>query len=143
MTSANQHMPQLQAHSPRRRARRLFTVVAAALVCVASLGVLITAQGKSFSLPKPDSSNFKDLDQITKANVGQMQVAWFYPYGAPTFSPVYVDGVLYGLGRNASSLVALDPATGKEIWIHEGLNGIQNKGISYWQSADGKDKRLI
>jgi quinoprotein glucose dehydrogenase len=117
--------------------------VAAALAGMASFGVLITAQGRSFSLPKPDSSNFKDLDQITKANVNQLQVAWFYPYGAPTFSPVFVDGVLYGLGRNASSVVALDAATGKEIWIHEGLNGIQNKGISYWQSADGKDKRLI
>ena len=70
-------------------------------------------------------------------------MAWFYPYAAPTFSPVFADGVLYGLGRNASSLVALDAATGKELWVHEGLNGITSKGINYWQSADGKDRRLI
>ena len=35
------------------------------------------------------------------------------------------------------------PATGKEIWVHEGLNGITSKGINYWESADGKDRRLI
>ena len=51
--------------------------------------------------------------------------------------------VLYGLGRNASSLVALDAATGKELWVHDGLNGITSKGINYWESADGKDRRLI
>src|SRR5262249_11909571 len=59
------------------------------------------------------------------------------------FSPVYMDGVLYGLGRNASSLVAIDAGTGKEIWIHEGLNGVTGKGINYWQSDDGSDRRLI
>ena len=70
-------------------------------------------------------------------------MAWFYPYAAPTFSPVFAHDVLYGLGRNASALVALDAATGKELWVHEGLNGITSKGINYWESADGKDRRLI
>ena len=70
-------------------------------------------------------------------------MAWFYPYAAPTFSPVFANDVLYGLGRNASALVALDAATGKEIWVHEGLNGITSEGINYWESADGKDRRLI
>ena len=42
-----------------------------------------------------------------------------------------------------TSLVALDATTGKEIWIHEGLNGITSKGINYWESEDGKDRRLI
>ena len=42
-----------------------------------------------------------------------------------------------------NSLIALDATTGKEIWIHEGLGGIVARGINYWQSADGKDKRLL
>ena len=131
------------ATTPKVQRRRAFTIVAASLAAFVGYGVLMTAQGRSTSLPNPDSSNYKDLDQITKANVSQLQVAWFFPYAAPSFSPVFVDGVLYGLGRNASSLVALDAATGKEIWVHEGLNGIMNKGINYWQSEDGRDKRLI
>src|SRR5436190_5829536 len=27
------------------------------------------------------NSHFVDLDQINKSNVGQLEVAWFYPYG--------------------------------------------------------------
>ena len=49
---------------------------------------------------------------------------------------------MYLVGRN-NSLIALDATTGKEIWIHEGLGGITSRGLNYWQSTDGKDKRLL
>jgi quinoprotein glucose dehydrogenase len=117
----------------------------AALAGLVSAAVETTAQDVatgSFSLPNPDSSNFMDLSQITKSNVSQLEVAWFYPHAAEEFTPVVVDNVLYGVGRN-SSIVALDASSGKEIWIHEGLNGISSNGMSYWQSADGSDRRLI
>ena len=118
--------------------------IAAGIAAVAGFaGLAAQSKGKVKALPVPDSSNFSLSTQITKANVGQLEMAWFYPYAAPTFSPVFANDVLYGLGRNASALVALDPATGKEIWVHEGLNGITSKGINYWESADGKDRRLI
>ena len=29
-----------------------------------------------------------------------------------------------------------------EIWIHEGVIGVTSRGIDYWQSEDGKDRRL-
>jgi quinoprotein glucose dehydrogenase len=91
----------------------------------------------------PDSSHYVNLDQIDKSNVSQLEVAWYYPHGASGFNPVAVGDVLYVLGRNAAALIALDANTGKELWIHEGLNGITNRGINYWQSADGKDRRLL
>jgi len=97
-------------------------IVAASMV----LGVF-AAPNKVRTLPGVDSSNFYPFDQINKSNVGQLEIAWSYPYGAPTFSPVFAGQMLYGLGRNASALVALDPATGKEIWVHDGLNGITSK----------------
>ena len=125
------------------RSRRTFSVVAAALVVATSLGVYTAAQGKSWSLPNPDSANLRELTQITKANVGQLEQAWFYPYASGNFSPVYARDVLYGFGRNGSSLIALDATTGKELWVHEGLNGMTSKGINYWESADGNDRRLI
>ena len=50
---------------------------------------------------------------------------------------------MYALGRNGSALIALDATTGKEIWIHDGLTGIITRGINYWQSQDGKDRRLL
>jgi quinoprotein glucose dehydrogenase len=90
----------------------------------------------------PSSSHFVDLDQINKSNVGQLEVAWFYPWAAAGFNPIVIDDIIYVLGRG-NSLIALDATTGKEIWIHERLNGITSRGINYWQSQDGKDRRLI
>src|SRR3954467_322237 len=94
------------------------------------------------NLSGPDSSNYVDLDQIKKSNVDDMEVAWTYPYAAGGFNPIVVDDTVYGSGRNGA-LVALDASTGKEIWIHEGLNGMTSRGINYWQSDDGKERRLL
>lgn len=93
----------------------------------------------------PDSSHFIALDQINKSNVSQLQVAWVYPTEdghAYLFNPIVVDNVMYVLAKN-SSLVALDAATGKEIWIHENLPGLTSRGIAYWESKNRKDRRLI
>jgi quinoprotein glucose dehydrogenase len=93
----------------------------------------------------PDSSHFVALDQINRSNVSQLQVAWVYPTEdnhAYLFNPIVVDDVMYVLAKN-SSLVALDAATGKEIWIHANLPGLTTRGIAYWESKDRKDRRLI
>ena len=89
-----------------------------------------------------DNSRFSALKQITKSNISKLDVAWTYPYGETGFNPIVVRGTVYGKARN-SSLAALDAATGKEIWIHEGLEGITRRGVNYWESRDGKDRRLI
>ena len=94
------------------------------------------------NLGGPDSSNYVDLDQIKKSNVDELEVAWTYPYAAGGFNPIVADDAVYVSGRNGS-LIALDASTGKEIWIHEGLNGMTSRGINYWQSDDGKDRRLL
>jgi quinoprotein glucose dehydrogenase len=93
----------------------------------------------------PDSSHFVALNQIDKSNVRQLEVAWVYPTGdnqAYMFNPIVVDNVMYVLARN-SSLVALDAATGKEIWVHEKLPGLSTRGVAYWESKNRKDRRLI
>ena len=51
-------------------------------------------------------------------------------------------GVVYGRGPN-DSFVALDAATGKQRWIHEGVKGFTVRGANYWESKDAKDRRLI
>ena len=51
-------------------------------------------------------------------------------------------GVVYGRGRNGS-LVAVDAKTGKELWVRENMNGMTSRGFNYWESADGRDQRLI
>jgi quinoprotein glucose dehydrogenase len=93
----------------------------------------------------PDSSKYVTLNQITKANVSLLTEAWAYPtHGHSTyiFNPIVVDGTMYVLARG-SSLVALNAATGKEIWVHENLPGISIRGVNFWQAKDRKDRRLI
>jgi len=92
-----------------------------------------------------DSSKFVALDQITKENVGGLEVAWTYHTDDTLnyqFNPVIVDNVMYVLAKN-NSLVALDATTGTEIWIHANLRGIARRGVNYWESADRKDRRLL
>ncbi len=93
----------------------------------------------------PDQSKFVDFDQITKSNVKDLEVAWFYPTGDNKiyqFNPLIVEGVMYVLAKN-NSLVALNSETGEELWIHANLTGIARRGINYWESEDKKDRRLI
>lgn len=93
----------------------------------------------------PDQSKFILAKDITKQSVSKLAVAWTYPTGderAYQFNPVIVDNVMYLLAKN-SSLVAIDVVTRKELWIHANLRGITNRGINYWQSRDGKYRRLL
>lgn len=93
----------------------------------------------------PDHSKFVDLEQITKTNVGELQVQFVVPThdrAGYNFNPIIVDNVMYVLGRN-NSLIAVDATNGKEIWIHKDLRGIIARGINFWQSKDKKQKRLI
>src|SRR5919108_1290466 len=92
-----------------------------------------------------DNARYFTLEQINKSNLDSLGVVWTYPTGdtiSYVFNPVVVDNVMYVLARN-SSLVALDATTGKEIWIHEGLQGIAPRGINYWESRDRADRRLL
>jgi glucose dehydrogenase len=92
-----------------------------------------------------DSSQYSSLDQINRTNVTKLEVAWTYPSGdmrTYRFNPIVVDNVMFTLAKNMA-LVALDAATGKEIWTHENQGAIGDRGINYWESADRKDRRLL
>ena len=93
----------------------------------------------------PDQSRYFAAADITKENVGKMQVAWMYPSGDQQpyfFSPIIVDTTMYVMGKN-NSLIAVSVLSGKEIWIHANLMGLSRRGLNYWESKDKKDKRLI
>ncbi len=115
------------------------------IVLILAAGVSTSAQGprewRDYA-GGPDSSRFVGARQITPANVGQLQVAWTYPAGQTDFNPLVAGGVVYGRGPKGT-FVALDAATGKELWVHEGAQGFNGRGINYWQSMDGKDRRLL
>jgi quinoprotein glucose dehydrogenase len=93
----------------------------------------------------PDQSKYFVTSAITKENVNAMKVAWVYPSSDSMtymFSPIAVDTMVYVLAKN-NSLVALHAITGKEIWIHANLQGMSRRGITYWESNDRKNKRIL
>ena len=128
----------------KNASRLTFICIATALTLAVTSGVLTAARSQKWWWDHgggPSGSHFVDLDQVNKSNVKQLEVAWFYPHGNIGFNPIVVDDMMFVSGRG-NSLVALDPTTGKEIWIHENLQ-LSARGINYWQSEDGKEKRLL
>src|SRR6476660_3591006 len=130
----------------RRRFRRYVTAVNLLAAGVAALATSLAQSRSGKRWPGygngADNSRYFASRQINKSNVNQLQVAWNYPYGDTSFGPIVVRGVIYGRGRNGS-LVAVDAKTGKELWIRENMNGMTSRGMNYWESAGGRDQRLI
>ena len=90
----------------------------------------------------PETSRFVAATQIAPANVHQLEVAWTFEGGETDFNPIVANGVVYSRGPNGS-FVAVDAATGRQLWRHEGVKGFNSRGVNYWQSADGRDRRLL
>jgi quinoprotein glucose dehydrogenase len=90
------------------------------------------------------ASQYSALAEINKSNVTQLTVAWSFPVGERSFvfNPIIVDSTMYVLARD-NEIVALDAATGKELWAHAHEGGVSGRGINYWQSRDGSDRRLV
>src|SRR5215469_17704545 len=105
-----------------------------------------------------DSSHYSALKQISRSNVTKLQVAWTYPTDDQVtylFNPIVVGHTMYVLAKDFS-VVALAAATGRAIWVHktrsphapaitaaDGGWGLKHRGINYWQSKTGSDRRLI
>src|SRR4030088_3549012 len=95
-----------------------------------------------------DAAQYSALDQINRSNVSKLEIAWTYPTGDNNkyfFNPIVVDQTMYVLARH-NSIVALDAATGKEIWtytLQPAPKIITNRGINYWESKDRSDRRLL
>ena len=98
-------------------------------------------------------NNFSPLTQINRSNVTKLQVAWTYnsdDHEAYVMAPIVVGRTLYGAAHNGN-LVAIDATNGKEIWVHNfpaipgargaGVSGY--RGLNYWQSKDGSDRRIL
>lgn len=89
----------------------------------------------------PDNIRYSPLKQITPKNVGRLQVAWRYdshdefPGSEMQANPIVVDGVLYTTTPKMR-VVALDAATGREIWSFNPHGGppparkARNRGVT-------------
>ena len=91
-----------------------------------------------------DASQYSSLDQINQSNVTDLGIAWSFPVGGRSFvfNPIVVGNTIYVLARD-NEIVALDAATGAELWSYASESGVSARGIHYWHSADGADRRIV
>jgi len=101
-------------------------------------------------------NQYSELAQIHAANVNRLEPVWQYRTGdanatsSMQCNPIMVDGLLY-FSTPTLRAVALDPATGKEIWAFDSskhnedqkvIRG-RSRGVTYWQSDAGNDGRIF
>jgi len=106
------------------------------------------------------SHRYSPLDQINADNFKNLQVAWSLrtdflgprPDGLYGATPLYVNNTLYTTAGMRRAVIAMNPGTGEMLWMHredEGERGAvaarqgAGRGLSYWESEDGADQRLL
>jgi glucose dehydrogenase len=88
---------------------------------------------------------YSPLRQINRTNVKQLRMAWKFDVGTEgglQTNPLIVGRTLF-IYTPSQKVVALDAATGKQLWAFDaGIPAPQpNRGFSYW--TDGKESRLF
>jgi quinoprotein glucose dehydrogenase len=104
------------------------------------------------------STRYSPLDQITRDNVKQLEVAWtwrFDNYGSAAqtatteTTPLMIGGKLYFTAGQRRSVVAADAGTGETLWTWRPEEGARfdaaprkvHRGVAYW--ANGQDERIV
>src|SRR5262252_4393537 len=133
--------------------RLRFPILVAVVSVVTALSAQSTSRSAGWTTYAGDArgSRYSPLTQINAKNVAQLKLAWQYGVAQPNAGtgstvnavgrsqaiPILVGGVLY-TSTSRRTIVALDPATGSEIWKYElEKGGAPNRGVSYWP-GDGR-----
>lgn len=84
--------------------------------------------------------------RLTKENVGELEVAWIYHSGDGAANvqcnPVVVDGVMYA-PTSGAHVVALNAATGEELWRFKPGGKPAFRGLTYLHERDGPARLLF
>jgi quinoprotein glucose dehydrogenase len=98
-----------------------------------------------------ERSHYSPLAQINRTNVSQLKVAWTYDTGDKgeyQANNLIIGGTLF-TASPTRKIIALDAATGKELWKWEpkserpGPFGSRQRGLVYWQNDSGGEQRLF
>lgn len=102
-------------------------------------------------------TRFSPLTGIDTGNVAGLDLAWTYRFNRPDrprisgpspfevyqqITPIVVDGIMYLPAGDR--VVALDPDTGEELWVHELDEGLASfRGVAYWPGTDAIAPRIL
>jgi quinoprotein glucose dehydrogenase len=145
--------------------RRALLIVVALGCAVALLRAQRTTPNGEWRYYAGDASSTKysPIDQISRANVRGLQVAWRWNSpdneivkvnpasrpGAYQDTPLMVNGVLY-TETSLGAFAAIDPTSGRTLWQYDPEVwkagrppnlGYTHRGVAYW--SDGAAKRII
>jgi quinoprotein glucose dehydrogenase len=100
------------------------------------------AEWRSFG-GDPGAQRFSSLTQITPANVATLRAAWTFDTHVSDLqvTPIVVDGIMYLTG--GSTVFALDPDTGKELWTYRADGAVSRRGVAYWPGDANTPPRLF
>ncbi|MBM62943.1 MAG: hypothetical protein CL484_08350, partial [Acidobacteria bacterium] len=111
-----------------RFGRLLWTTLALALVVTAVAAQEPGTEDGEWRYQSADAggTRFSPVDQINASNFNDLEVAWvfrgdnFSPHENYTFksTPSYIDGVLYTTAGYRRTILAVDPATGEQLWSY-------------------------
>jgi len=113
----------------------------------------VTGEWQTYS-GDAQGTRFSPLTQVNTTNVSTLKLAWQYGVAGTTPGsttrpapsqavPVLIRGVLY-TSTTQRTIVALDPATGREIWKHTlDKGGAPNRGVSYWPGDREFSRRIF
>jgi glucose dehydrogenase len=100
----------------------------------------------------PGSARYSSLAQINATNASKLTQAWVFdtrPDPNATAArqtqttPLVVNGIMYAVTGH-QSLVALDPETGKQIWVYKHNHGGRPpRGIAYWPGDKDNPARIV
>jgi glucose dehydrogenase len=91
----------------------------------------------------PGAKRFSPLTQITPKNVSQLEPAWSFDTGVTNLqvTPIVVNGLMYLTG--GTSVFALEPETGKEVWRFDQKSKVARRGVAYWPGDRAAPSRLF
>ena len=126
--------------------------IRSALLLLIGLPAFAHAQTANVNWPlyggTTDNSRYSTLGQITPANVAKLQVAWTYethdefPGSEMQSNPIVIDGVMYATTPKLR-VIALDAATGKELWSFDPNIGDSRKGRYRHRGVTVHDDRVF
>ena len=134
------------------RYARLLTAVAVG--CTFSVGTLggqmggVTGEWRAYG-GDSGHTRYAPLNQIDASNFSKLVVAWRFKTDhlgpRPEFmfesTPVMANGVLYSTAGSRRAVVALDPETGEELWMHSEREGA--RGAAAPRQLSGPWARLL
>ena len=94
---------------------------------------------------------YSNLEQINRETVSKLEVAWTFETGEKAeyqANNLIVDGVLF-TPTQTRKIVALNGATGEEIWTWDpakersGKGRARQRGFVYWENDEGEEARLF